>query len=143
MTDFLVMPDLEAVVRKAIADAGFRAYTSIPNSPVWPLSVVHRGGGFPAERRYLDAARIQIDVWGSARGDVTPVPKSQLHDEAQNVRVAVLRLEGRKVTFTGGGAFVSGVEDGPGLQWLPDDETGRERYLMTMIVYGRSLLTGE
>ena len=141
MSDFLTMPDLEAVVRTAISGAGYNAYSSIPNSPTWPIAVVMRAGGFPAVRRYLDSVRIQIDVWGGARGDTTPTPKSTIQDMAQNIRVVVLRLEGKKVT-TPVGAWISGVEDG-GMIWLPDDDTGRDRYILTMQVFGRSLLPGE
>lgn len=141
MADFNVMPDLEAIVRKKIADAGYRAYSSIPNSPTWPIAVVSRQGGFVAVRRYLDSARLQIDIWGGAKGDATSVPKSTIQDMGQDIRVQVLRLEGTKVT-TPVGAWISAVEDGP-LQWLPDDDTGRDRYILVMEVYGRSLLPGE
>lgn len=141
MADFNVMPDLEAVVRKKIADAGYRAYSSIPNSPQWPIAVVSRAGGYTAVRRYLDSARLQIDVWGGAKGDATPTPKSTIQDMAQDIRVQVLRLEGTKVTSPVG-AFITGVDDGP-LQWLPDEDTGRDRYLVQIEVFGRSLLPGE
>ena len=140
MADFLLLPDLEAIARKRIADAGYRAYSSIPNNPVWPLAVVQRAGGYPAVRRYLDAGRIQIDVWGGAKGDASPTPKSTIQDMAQDIRVQVLRLEGTKVT-TPVGAWISGVEDG-GIQWVPSDE-GRDRYIVTMEIFGRTLLPGE
>ena len=142
MSEFLTMPDVEAVVRKKLADAGYSAYSSIPNSPVWPLMVVHRAGGAPAIRQYLDAAVVQVDVWGGAKGDTTSVPKSQIHDLAQQARVKILELEGTKVTSPVG-AWISAVDDGSGLVWLPDPDTGRDRYLFTMTVYARSLLPGE
>ena len=138
---FLAYPDLEAVVRKTIADAGYRAYSSVPNTPIWPLCVVQRAGGFAAVRGYLDAPRIQVDVWGGAKGDTTPVTKSTLQDMAQDVIVIVLELEGKTITSPVN-AFVSGVEDG-GMQWLPDDRTGRERYVVLFEVYGRALLSQE
>lgn len=141
MADYNLMPDLEAVVRKKIADAGYSAYSSIPNNPTWPIAVVSRAGGFPAVRGYLDSARIQIDVWGGAKGDATPVSKSTIQDMAQNIRLQVQRLERTKVT-TPVGAWISAVLDGP-LQWLPDQDSGRDRYVMQIEVYGRSLLPGE
>jgi hypothetical protein len=141
VSDYLVMPDLEAVVRKRIADAGYRAYSSVPNTPTWPIAVVQRQGGSPAVRQYLDSARIQIDVWGGAKGDASNVPKSQIQDMMQDIRVQILRLEGTKVT-TPVGAWITAVEDG-GIVWMPDDSTGRDRYMLTVEVYGRSLLPGE
>jgi len=141
MSDYVLMPDLEAVVRKTIADAGYSAYSSIPNSPTWPIVVVMRAGGFAAVHRYLDAARLQIDVWGGAKGDTSPTPKSTIQDMVQDIRRRVVRLEGTKVT-TPVGAWISGVEDGS-LIWLPDDDTGRDRYILTMEIYGRGLLPGE
>jgi hypothetical protein len=141
MAGFNIMPDLEAVVRKRIADSGYSAYSSIPNNPVWPIAVVMRAGGAPAVRRYLDAVRMQIDVWGGAKGDATPVSKSTIQDMTQTIRVRVLELEGTKVTVPVG-AWISGVEDGS-MIWLPDDTTGRDRYILTMEIFGRSLLPGE
>ena len=141
MADFNVMPDLEAVARKKIADGGYRAYSSIPNSPVWPIAVVQRAGGFAAVRGYLDAVRLQIDVWGGAKGDVTPTSKSVIQDMTQDIRIRLLRLEGTKVT-TPVGAWISGVDEGE-MVWLPDDNTGRDRYMLTVTVFGRSLLPGE
>lgn len=142
MTQYLVMPDLEAVVRKKLADAGYSAYSSVPNSPVWPIMVIHRAGGSPAVRQYLDMGRIQVDVWGGAKGDTTSVPKSQIHDLAQQARVKILELEGTKVTVPVG-AWISAVDDSVGITWLPDPDTGRDRYFFVMDIYGRSLLPGE
>jgi len=141
MTAFLTFPDLEAVVRKTIANAGYRAYSSIPRTPQWPLCVITRAGGYAAVRRYLDAPNIQVDIWGGAKGDVTPIQKSVLQDMMQDVRVKILNLEGKKITDPVS-AWISGVEDGSA-QWLPDDQTGRERYVIIFTVFGRSLLPGE
>lgn len=133
MTDFGTFPDMEAVVSgwlrgKNIAIIGTRWYSSVPADPDFPLGVVKRIGGSPAVRRYLDAANIQIDVWGRS--------KSEARDIAAAARTALMQLEGQSVTSPVK-AFVSGVEDALGLTWQPDPDTGRDRYLFSVIVYGR------
>ena len=139
MSRFNVFPDAEAAVSKAIRDAGFRAYSSIPKKPTWPLFVVQRLGGQPPVRQYLDEARIQVDAWGGASGDGVPVPvsKGDLHDIAQEARVAIFNLEGTTV-HDPVDAFISGVDDALGLSWLPDPVTGRDRYIFSLYLYLRS-----
>lgn len=133
MTDYQDFPDVEAVVAKAIRDAatgaGTRVYSSVPKTPTYPLVTVSRQGGQPAVRRYLDAAEIEIYVWGTS--------KSEARDIADAARRAVLDLEGTAVTDPVS-AFVSGVEDSRGLTWDPDQTTGRDRYFFTMSVYARA-----
>jgi hypothetical protein len=139
MTDFLVMPDLEAIASKTLRDAGWRAYSSVPSNPEWPLMVISRAGGFIPVRRYLDAARIQIDVWGGAKGDPAGgTSKSVIQDMAQEARVELHRLEGTSVVDPVA-AFITGVEDAMGLTWLPDPDTGRDRYIFAVLIYGRTL----
>lgn len=139
MTDYLVMPDLEAIVAKAIRDLQYRTYSSIPKRPEWPLIVVHRVGGTPAIATTYDEARIQVDVWGGAEGDgAGAATKSEIQDMSQNARVAIHRLAGTKVTEPVP-AFISSVQDGTGLTWLQDPTTGRDRYFFQVIVMGRTL----
>jgi len=133
----LPFPDLEAVATKALQDAGYSAYSSIPNHPTWPLMVVHRAGGTPSIRQYLDSAIIQVDIWGGAKGDATPVPKSTIHDMAQIARTVLHDLAGQTIT-TPVAAFISGVDDAQGMIWLPDPDTGRDRYLFQVWIHGRS-----
>ena len=142
MAEYNSYPDFEAIVRKKIADAGYRAYSSVPNSPTWPIAVVMRAGGYVAVRGYLDSARIQIDVWGGAKGDASPVSKSTIQDMAQDIRLQLQRLEHTKVTNNPVSAWITAVEDG-NMQWLPDQDTGRDRYIILMEIFGRSLLPGE
>jgi len=123
-------PDVEAIVAAQLRDSGLavgdRAYTEIPADPVYPLITVQRVGGVPAIRRYLDAAEIQIDVWGTS--------KAEARDIADAARVACHALAGTAwsdpVT-----AWVSAVEDSTGLLWLPDDLTGQDRYLFGVRVF--------
>src|SRR3990167_5527066 len=113
MTRFLEFPDIEAVCATALRNASIPlvtgVYSSIPTEPVYPLITVERTGGDPAVREYLDAASIQISVWGAS--------KSQARDIAAHARIILLEMEG---AFTSFNAFVSGVADGRGLTWQPD-----------------------
>lgn len=134
MSAYTTMPDVEAICsarirNENITNIGSRVYSSIPKDPTYPLIVVQRLGGTPAIRQRLDAALIQIDVWGGT--------KSQAHDAAQAARVALLELEGTNVTDPVTG-YVTAVDDAGGLIWLPDPLTGRDRYLFTLTVYAHA-----
>jgi len=132
------MPDLEAVCARTLRDVGgMRAYSSIPSEPEWPLVVVRRLGGVPAVREKLDAAFIQFDVWGGAKGDPPPqVSKSDVQQLADQARVLIFELEGMAFHYDPHHVFVSGVEDAGGMHWLPDPQTGRDRYEFSLRVYG-------
>lgn len=144
MSDFNVFPDAEAVVGSALRAVSIdgideRVYTSIPKRPTYPLAIVTRVGGPGGERHYLDGARIQIDVWGSAK-DTPPedrTPLGDLHDIAQEARVAVLDLEGTSLSDPVS-AFVSGTEDATRIQRLADPVTSRERYFFAVNIYLRA-----
>lgn len=123
------MPDLEAVCGAAIRAQGYRTFSSVPAKPVYPLLVVQRLGGVPVERHRLDMARIQVDAWGDN--------KAQARDAAEAARRAILELEGTKSqTFS---AVITGCDDELGLMWLPDPDTGRDRYIFAVLVYGHHL----
>jgi hypothetical protein len=128
--DFRRFADAEAVVAGWIRStvAGSRVYSSVPNTPTYPLVTVARTGGIAAERHYLDQARIDVNVWGNS--------KTEAHDLAALCRAAVHNLEGQIVTGQEP-AFVSGVDDAVGLTWLPDQVTARDRYVFSVLVYLR------
>lgn len=135
MARFNQFPDAEAIagwkLRQAnIPNVGTRVYSSIPTDPVFPLIVVKRIGGQPAVRQYLDRSRLQIDCWGGT--------KSVAFDIAQAARVALLELEQTAVT-TGGGApadaWITGVDDDLGLQFMQEAVTGRDRYLFGVEIF--------
>lgn len=133
-TDFHELPDVEAVARQWLSDGalaviGTRWYSSVPSTPTYPLGTVKRIGGIPAIRQALDAGNIQVEVWGTS--------KSEARDIAAAARVRLLRLEGKSVT-TPVAAFVSAVDDSLGLTWQPDPDTGRDRYLFSVLVYARA-----
>lgn len=122
------MPDVEAVAAEILRDADVcegRIYSSIPRAPTFPLAIVARLGGIPAVRRRLDAARIQVSVWGNN--------KAEARDAADLARIALHEAEG--TTSAVYEAYVTGVEDELGLTWLPDQETARDRYLFAVTVY--------
>lgn len=139
MADFLVLPDAESISSYTLRNAGIAGlqgvYSSIPASPTYPLATVKRLGGVPTNRFRLDTARIQVDIWGGARGDGPGAPtKSAIHDIAQQARVALLQMEGQEF-LAPVHAFVTAVRDSLGLSWSPDPTTSRDRYLFAVNVY--------
>ena len=105
-----------------------RVYSSIPAKPSYPLVTVSRTGGTPAVKQYLDAPRIDINVWGNS--------KSEAYDLAAACRKALMDLEGQRVTDPVS-AFVAGVDDVIGVTFLPDETTARDRYVFSVTVYLR------
>lgn len=128
MSDYNEFPDIEAVCSKAIRAAGVaggRSYSSIPSSPSYPLCVVRRIGGLPADKRALDSAHIQVDVWAD--------DKATARREAAAARRAIHRLEGTAdEQFE---AFVTEVEDQLGLLSLEDPDTDKDRYVFAVLVH--------
>lgn len=132
MAVVLDLPDCEGIVASALRNAAIPevtgVYSSIPKVPTYPLIIVQRIGGVPVVREYMDAANIQIEVWGNS--------KSQCFDIAARARGVLLMLAGTSVSDPVN-AWVSAVEDSLGIVWLPDPDTGRDRYLFSEIVYAR------
>jgi hypothetical protein len=129
---FSPFPDIEALVGTAIRDSGVVSggvFSSVPTKPVYPLAVVKRLGGIPAERHRLDAARIQVEVHGDNKG--------QAYDAADAARIECMELEG--TTSSEWAAVVTGVDMELGVTYLPDPDTGRDRYLFAVVVYAHEL----
>jgi hypothetical protein len=125
MPEFNEFPDLEAACSDLLRDGGVdRVYSSIPARPIFPLAVVERLGGVPPIRYHLDAARIQVSVYGNNKGEA--------RDEAELARRVLLQAEG--TTVEAWEAVITGVDDETGLTWLPDPETARDRYVFGLIV---------
>jgi hypothetical protein len=129
VTLFEEFPDCEAVIAYAIRNAGITdldgAYSSVPKDPPDNYVVVTRLGGQPLERHHLDQARIQLDCWA--------VSSTVAHDIAQAARVAVMALEGTTV-HDPVDAFITAVDDALGLTFLPDPDTGKDRYVLSLLV---------
>lgn len=129
-----LFPDIEAMAARILRAAnvcGGRCYSSIPKNPVWPLATVKRVGGTPAVERWLDVARIQVDVWGNN--------KSEARSSADAARLALHNGEG--VAYGVDAGFLSGVEDELGLTFLPDPETSRDHYLFVVRMYAHRYTT--
>lgn len=121
------MPDIEAVCVAALRSADVaeeRVYGRVPADPDFPLVLVQRVGGTPVDRRRLDFARIQLSCYGT--------DKASARDTAEEARVALLSAEA--TAFPDLNAYVTGVEVDLGLQYLPDPETARDRYILVMSV---------
>lgn len=134
MVDRSRFPDVEAMAARALREAGVcggRAYSSIPGNPTWPLAVVQRLGGVPPVPRRLDAARIQVDIYGNT--------KSEARAAADAARLALHRCEG--TTFVSEMGYVTGVEDEMGMTFLPDPVTKRDRYTFAVIMYAHTAFT--
>jgi hypothetical protein len=125
-----IFPDAEAVVNTVLRDAAITGVTgvhsSIPKTPTFPLIITKRTGGVPVERHHLDRARIQVEVWGNS--------KSEALDIAQEARTLIHEMEGQQFTDPVD-AYVTGVDDAFGLQWLPDNVTHRDRYIFAIDVF--------
>lgn len=129
MAEYSTMPDLEAVTGSALRTAGVsggRVYSSVPANPTYPLTVVQRIGGLPVDKNRLDAARIQVSVWGNNQAEA--------RDAAELARRTLMALAGTAdATFD---AYVTCVEDDLGMIFLPDPATSRDRYIFGVVVYG-------
>lgn len=126
-------PDAEAAASWILRQAGIasgRVYSSIPSSPTYPLVVIERIGGIPADRIRLDRARIQINCWGTS--------KSNARQLAADARTAIMLAQGTSLT-TGGGApvncVITGVDDDLGLFWSPDNATDKDRYIFGVEIF--------
>lgn len=131
MTTVDTFPDVEAAVSTVLRAAGFRAYSSIPNKPVYPLILVRRYGGAPVTRMRLDAGDVQLDVYAET--------KSAARALAVAARAAIWAAEASTVTVSSGNAWVSGVEDVMGLTWMPDpSNVPTNRYVFSVRVFSHA-----
>jgi hypothetical protein len=79
-----VLPDIErlvidwALATDALTDlVDDRIYSTVPNSPVFPLIRVMRWGGVPPQQlHWLDQASMQIDVWGGRKAEASEVART-------------------------------------------------------------------
>lgn len=129
------LPNTEAAVNMILAEAGLRAYSSIPGRPTYPLAVSMRLGGAPGEKHRLSGARIQVEAWGDKSTD-----KSAVLDVARTAWRALLEAEGETVELSDDErVLLAGVNPEVEPQWLPDPRTARPRYLFSMRVYARQI----
>lgn len=132
MPEYSVFPDAEAVCGSALQVAntsglGKRVYSSFPSNVTnasFPLAIVQRLGGQPVEKHRIDQARIQLDVYG--------LDKASARDAADQARIVLHEMEGQ--AFPLWDAFVTNVDDEVGPSFLPDYDTGRDRYVFSVLV---------
>lgn len=130
-TLYLHFPNTEAIAGVALRNAGFKAGSSLPpKNTVWPFITVKRLGGVPQDKYMLDRANLQIDVWGNNKSDA--------HSTAQAARRVLHALEG--TTSSDFNGVITCVEDSLGLFWLPDQETKRDRYIFSVMVYAKQYM---
>jgi hypothetical protein len=120
-----VLPDAEKlVIDWALATdevndlVNGRIYSALPASPEFPaIRIVRFGGGTVSRRHWLDAASMQVDVWGG--------PKST----ARLVIATFLAQAANSLPGTHPLGVVSAVETS-GPSWGPDDSytPARPRY---------------
>jgi hypothetical protein len=124
------MPDIEAVVRIALDDAGLRAYSSLPANPQYPVVTIQRTGGLPAVKQLLDAAVIDFNTWADNKADAR-----DLADEVRQVVYGLVDTTNDEWECT-----VTEVEDTLGLTFQPDPSTNRDRYVFALRIYAYSTL---
>lgn len=138
---FLALPDVEAAVGKLLRDAGVasgRVYSSIPRTPTYPLLVVQRVGGVPAEKHKLDSASIQIDAWARLPSEASGVGgKAEARDLAELAR-RTLYTNGEGAYVTAFDCQITAIEDELGFRFLPDSESKRDRYLFSVRVFAQN-----
>lgn len=140
MPRVLDLPNVEAAVNMALHADDIRACSSIPKkNPIFPLIVTMRLGGRPADKRALDAPRIQLEAWGAGAGeDAGETDKSTVLNYGRDAWKSLLEAEGETIELSDGErVFISAVEPEIGLQWLPDPATGRPRYVASLRVFAR------
>lgn len=128
---YIELPDIEAVAASALRTGNVcsqRVYSSIPANPTYPLAIVERLGGIPAAKEKLDAARIQVSVWGTT--------KAEARTNAELARRVLHATEGNY--FGSFEAYVTGVADELGLTWLPDVVTHKDRYIFAVMIYAHT-----
>ena len=133
-TPWKPFPNIEAMTGKVLINAGIcsgRVYSSLPNTPTYPLITYSRLGGIPANERRLDRARIQIEAWGNNKSDAFASAEAALR--------AIHLAEGTAIPQFAG--YITRVEDELGLLYLPDPPTGRDRYLFAVGIYALSTTT--
>lgn len=117
-------PNVEALTIAALLDdadvasaVGTRVYGDRPANATDPMLVVHRSGG-PQIEDWLEAARVQIDAWGSTKGNAWGAAAA-----------ACAALRGLHGVYDPHGVL-TGTSRVMGPQYRPDPSTNRPRYVI-------------
>lgn len=108
------------------AIVGTRVSTELPSSPTWPYLTVTRLGGTADHLGWVDAARLQVDAWGTSKANASLLARTAL--------AALREMPGSHAL-----GVVSNVTQDLGLAWAPDDVSDRPRYLFGVVVYTHPL----
>lgn len=134
-----LLPDAEELVIAYLlasddiaALVGERVFPELPqDQDEWPILLVERVGGLPAAERHLDAPEIELQAWADTKAEARTL--------AATAQAVLQELVGIQPPPAPSGppaiGVVSGIEHVNGLQWVPDPETGRPRYVFEIRVF--------
>lgn len=128
-------PDAEAIVIKWFRTNGLaKTYGRLPDNPNWDggLITLFRSGGNIIERHRVDGPTLTIFSWAPNTTDgVDGKPKARR--QAAKAEKVLKQLSGNRVdvTYDGEevGGYVSFADPSTGIQWNPDQDSGRPRYM--------------
>lgn len=126
-----LIPDTVALVREALlaqpavtALVGTRMYDRIPALPTWPLLVIDTVDEAETDWHTWEA-RVQVDAWGSG-------PSSNDEQQARLIaRTIVASMRDLKGSWSSGDIVNVGMAN---MIPAPDDETGRARFVIDLMV---------
>ncbi len=134
MTDLRLLPDAEQMTIAYLVQqpgvAGLvddRVSADIPPDAEYPRVQVTLADMEISDHGYFAGAVLDIGAWADSKEDA--------NDVIRTVHAAL--WEDQEDGFVGQReeGVVSGVMERVGIQWLPDPETNRPRYIMQMVVY--------
>lgn len=137
MTEIRETPYIEAVVNAVLAEAEISAFSELPKEPAYPLIVTERLGGVSPVPEAIDDARVQLTSWGAS--------KSSAWSTVVAARKAIYSVQGTRVSWPSDDdptalCFIAGVRDESVGLWLPDQRTGKPRYLTTLRITSREVV---
>lgn len=128
----MAFPDCEKLVKDLLeADSGVtalvssRVFMGIPSSPTWPLITIKQIGG-TNDGSQAEIARDTIDIqcWGSDRNKAQA---AAVKDAVRTCLAAIIRRT------TVGGQVCHGANI-DSIVYVPDQDSGRPRYIVTTTV---------
>lgn len=124
-------PDTVALVREALLAqtavttfVGSRMYDRVPESPAWPLIVIDTVDEAETDWHTWES-RVQVDVWGSG-------PSSDDEQQARLIaRTIIASMRDLRGAWPAGHLVNIGMAN---LIPAPDEETGRARFVIDLMV---------
>ncbi len=109
-----------------IALVSTRVVTELPKLPTYPVLALTRIGGLADHPGWLDVARLQVDGWGTTKGNASLVARTAL--------AALLDMPGVHTL-----GVVTHVAQNLGLTWAPDEISDQPRYLFGVSIHTHPL----